>query len=390
MSAKTILVSETPGEVRAIALDNQDQPTDLAIERMHARPMKGAVLLGRVRTVHQGLQGAFVDLGHGVDGFLGLKDARPSGAVGGNDDIVDYVKEGDAVVVKVTRDAVEDKGPRLKAVPNYEGHTDGMNAPCSLKDAPDLLSRCLSEWAGVQTSHVIVDGVDAYRRAQSISPIDVTAHQGSTDLFAAYGCEGIFDDTLEPVVPLAAGGNIIVSETPAMCAIDVNTGACTPLEVNLHAATAIARQVRLRDIGGRIAVDFLSMRKKAQREQVLRALKRAFSSDPATIEISGFSPFGLVEVIRSKDGASIAEVLSGTTASLQPSAETVALRALAALVNTGGGQKVLKCAPTVQQAITGHLSDARMAAEARLGFDIRCAPVTDWPQTKYEIVEAKP
>ena len=134
----------------------------------------------------------------------------------------------------------------------------------------------------------------------------VRRYAGAAPLFAAAGVESAISQALDRRVPLATGGHLVIEHTEAMTTIDVNSGTrlasasleTTALQTNLQAARAIPRQLRLRNIGGIVVVDFIDMEDPDHREQVMAALLDAARGDPARFRASGFSPLGLVEISR--------------------------------------------------------------------------------------------
>ncbi len=119
---------------------------------------------------------------------------------------------------------------------------------------------------------------------------------------------------LDPEVPLAGGGSLAIEPTRALTAIDVDAGAARdPLAANLAAAAEIGRQLRLRNIGGLVVVDFISLDRAEARAQVMQRLRGAVAEDPAQLRLSaGFSALGLVELARQRRGRSLAEAVAGS------------------------------------------------------------------------------
>ena len=135
-------------------------------------------------------------------------------------------------------------------------------------------------------------------------------HTGSLALFEQEGIEPEFEALPHRRVPLPSGGTVIIERTEALWAIDVNTGRnvsgssaeATILATNIEAAAEVARQIRLRDLGGLLIVDFVHMEEASQREQVLAAFQRALAGDPSSVRLTGFSDLGLVELSRRQIG----------------------------------------------------------------------------------------
>ena len=137
-------------------------------------------------------------------------------------------------------------------------------------------------------------------------------------IFHAYNIEPEIERTLRRKVWLPSGGSLVVDQAEALIAIDVNTGrfvgsvelAETVLTTNLQAAEEVARQLRLRDLGGIIVVDFIDMDNPRHRQQVMKAFEEALKRDRAKIKVHSISPLGLVEMTRKRTGESLAGLLT--------------------------------------------------------------------------------
>jgi len=146
----------------------------------------------------------------------------------------------------------------------------------------------------------------------------VEFHRGAAPIFDLYGVEDEIERALQRKVDLKSGGHLVIDQTEAMTTIDVNTGAFTGhrnleetvLKTNLEAAQAIARQLRLRNLGGIIILDFIDMPSDDHRAQVLRALEREFARDKARIQIHPFSPLGLIEMTRKRTRESLGHLMT--------------------------------------------------------------------------------
>jgi len=189
----------------------------------------------------------------------------------------------------------------------------------------NLAQRVLRDWVGDRTTRVLVD--DPYR----IDGLRVFAKQympsvmprlenftGDRPLFELHNIEQEIAAALKRRVDLKSGGYLIIDQTEAMTTIDVNTGGYvsgrsfseTIFKTNLEAAQAIARQLRLRNLGGIILVDFIDMADEAHREQVQQELGHALEQDRTKVRISGFTSLGLVELTRKRTRDSLAQQLS--------------------------------------------------------------------------------
>ncbi|HTY49445.1 MAG TPA: ribonuclease G [Steroidobacteraceae bacterium] len=147
--------------------------------------------------------------------------------------------------------------------------------------------------------------------------VRIELYAGVRPLFDLHGLEEELARALDRKVPLKSGGHLVIDQTEAMTTIDVNTGAYvghrnleeTIFRTNLEAAVAIARQLRLRNLGGIIIIDFIDMADAAHRKQVLAALERALAADRAQTHIVSLSPLGLVEMTRKRTRESLEHLL---------------------------------------------------------------------------------
>ena len=142
-------------------------------------------------------------------------------------------------------------------------------------------------------------------------------YPGERPLFDLHGIEEDLSRALSRKVDLKSGGYLIIDQTEAMTTIDVNTGSFvgrrnleeTIFKTNLEAATMLARQLRVRNLGGIIIVDFIDMRDEEHRRQVHRTLEKAMQKDPARNKITGVSELGLVEMTRKRISTSLGHTL---------------------------------------------------------------------------------
>ncbi|NQV46143.1 MAG: Rne/Rng family ribonuclease [Rhodospirillaceae bacterium] len=146
---------------------------------------------------------------------------------------------------------------------------------------------------------------------QNIKPLFESFQSGSDSV------EADVEAALAEQVSLPSGGRVHFSETPALIAIDVDAGGTarggaeeTALQTNLDAADEIARQIRLRNLGGLLVIDFVSMKRPANQSKLLDRLKSAVSGDPVPVFVGGFTRFGLVELTRKRQRATLAEVMA--------------------------------------------------------------------------------
>ncbi|MBA3563436.1 MAG: ribonuclease G [Gammaproteobacteria bacterium] len=201
-------------------------------------------------------------------------------------------------------------------------------APASLvhEDLP-LPLRVLRDLLNHDMEQVRVDAIDIFQRMQRFAQMflpdlvpRIEYYEGPRPIFDIYGIEDEIHRALDRTVQLKSGGYLIIDQTEAMTTIDVNTGAYvgrrnleeTLFKTNLEAAVAIARQLRLRNLGGIIIIDFIDMEEEAHRRQVLHSLEKSLSADYARNHISEVSALGLVEMTRKRVRESLEHVLCGT------------------------------------------------------------------------------
>ena len=204
----------------------------------------------------------------------------------------------------------------------------------------------------------------------------VEYYDGERALFDRHGVEDDIQRALQPVVTLKSGGHLVIDQTEAMTTVDVNTGSFvgrhnqedTLFKTNLEAASVLARQLRLRNLGGIIIVDFIDMRDAEHRRQVHRALEKAMARDPARSRLSGVSELGLVEMTRKRTRESLERMLCEACPScagrgLLKTVETVCYEIFreilrAARACESGELRVLACPAVVECLLDGKFFDA--------------------------------
>jgi ribonuclease G len=187
-----------------------------------------------------------------------------------------------------------------------------------------LSMRILRDLLGTEVDRVRIDNPAEFGRVRRFAETFVPAsahkveqYEGPAPIFDLYGAEDDLNRALDRRVELKSGGHLVIDQTEAMTTIDVNTGAFTGhknleetiLKTNLEAAQAIARQLRLRNLGGIIILDFIDMKNDAHRTQVLRTLEKELRRDPARTTIHPFSALGLVEMTRKRTRESLGHIL---------------------------------------------------------------------------------
>jgi ribonuclease G len=197
-------------------------------------------------------------------------------------------------------------------------------APALLHQDLDVILRTIRDLSGTEIARLVIDNRRDYQRVldfiATVMPrwhprVDLYDH--TEPIFERYGIEAQIGKALERKVWLKSGGHIIIDHAEAMTVIDVNTGRFvgktdqreTTLRTNLEAARVIVDQLRLRNIGGLIVIDFIDMEHAEDRKAVLTAFMDALKSDKARAHVLGFSELGLVEMTRQRTRESLAQQL---------------------------------------------------------------------------------
>ena len=205
---------------------------------------------------------------------------------------------------------------------NVRNLTLSSTAPTLVYEEGSLIKRSIRDLYNKDISEIVVSGEEGYREAKTFMKMLMPSHakvvQPYRDIhpiFARSGIEAQLDRMLQPQVTLKSGGYIIINQTEALVAIDVNSGRSTKehsiedtaLQTNLEAADEVARQLRLRDLAGLIVIDFIDMEEKRNNRSVEKKLKDCLKNDRARIQVGRISHFGLLEMSRQRIRASVLE-----------------------------------------------------------------------------------
>lgn len=196
------------------------------------------------------------------------------------------------------------------------------SAPMLVYEEGSLIKRAIRDLYGRDVEEIVVSGDDAYREAKDFMRMlmpshakNVKQHREPVPIFAEAGVEAQLDAMFSNNVTLKSGGYLVINQTEALVAIDVNSGRSTrehniedtALRTNLEAADEVARQLRLRDLAGLIVVDFIDMEESRNNRAVERRLKDALKNDRARIQVGRISHFGLLEMSRQRIRAGVVE-----------------------------------------------------------------------------------
>ncbi len=277
------------------------------------------------------------------------------------------------------------------------------------EDLP-LILRVLRDFVGANVEKVRIDSRETCQRmlqfADKFVPEMVTRlehYPGERPIFELYSIEDEIQKALGKKVPLKSGGYLIVDQTEAMATIDVNTGAYvghrnleeTIFKTNLEAATAIARQLRLRNLGGIIILDFIDMASEEHRQAVLRALEKHLEKDRAKSHISQVSPLGLVEMTRKRTRESLGQILCEPCPLCDgrgsiKTAETICYEIFRELLREARQysprQFVVLAAPDVVDVMLDQESNSVAQLEAFIGIPIKFQTETLYTREQYDVV----
>ena len=393
---KQMLVRVSRGQTQMVILEGP-----VLVEHYVAREESGSVAgniyLAKVRNVLPGMEAAFLDFGAPKNGVLYASDVAVDGKGNGRSTrrIENVLKEGDEVLVQVTKDAMGAKGARLTGMPSLPGRylvlvpesdsvgisrrlpdddrsrlRDVINkvrpegygvivrtaalhasaeelaadisrlrkvwdqigeesktggAPRMVHQEPDLLIKVIREHFTADFRKLLIDDAKAnetvvnYLRGTAPDLVSRVQHYvDDVPLFERYHIDDQLRKALDRKVYLPSGGHLVIDRTEALTVIDVNTGKFvgssnleeTVLQNNLEATEEIGRQLRLRDIGGIIVIDFIDMETIDNQQSVLRRLKETLAKDKTRTQVFDVSHLGLVEMTRKNVSAGLLEQFS--------------------------------------------------------------------------------
>ncbi len=400
--SKEMLINVSEGEESRVAVVCNDVLEELYIERFGTASLVGNIYKSKVVNVEPSIQAAFIDFGVVKNGFLHLSDLHPRYTGGSRDAgenigrrksvtsrplIQKCLKRGQDIIVQVTKEGINTKGPTLTSylslpgkymvlmpwmnnigvsqkiedeeqrkylremaaglkLPNNAGliiRTAAVNAskrelqndlsyltrlwgainkriekeksPAELYRESDMVLRTVRDIFDNQVSGIICDNQPICRQIEDFVSIvqprlknRVTFYDGKTPLFHKYNIEKEIEKIQNSRVELKCGGSLVIEQTEAMVAIDVNSGKYrkpdnaeqTALKINLEAAQEIIRQLKLRDLGGLIICDFIDMRENKNKHAVEKAFRDALKTDRARSRALKMSSFGLIELTRQR------------------------------------------------------------------------------------------
>ncbi len=294
----------------------------------------------------------------------------------------------------------------LESWNELKGNVRNLRTPCCVYQEPGLVERVVRDWLTEDIDAVIIDDEKSYeemkaltakisRRAQK----KLKRYDGSKNIFDHYGIGRQLDEAFRRQVPLKSGGYLVIDETEALIAVDVNTGHHKSkegkgsqedaiLEVNLEAVEEVARQLRLRNIGGLVVLDLIDMKSRKHQKQVEKAFKTALKRDRARTNVLGISELGLLEMSRQRQEESLLSMLTSTCPVCaghglvkSPLAISIELqRHLTALLKRADEEKKpfvpkILIAPAVLQRL--RTEDAKILSEMQTAFNTKLTFVAE-------------
>ena len=268
------------------------------------------------------------------------------------------------------------------------------NAPSVIYEEENLVRRAVRDMFDKDFDGIQVEGVEGFKEARDFMRVlmpsqskKVHLYQGARPLFATNGIEEMLTQIHQPVVPLHSGGYLVINQTEALVAIDVNSGRstkernveATATKTNMEAAVEAARQLRLRDLAGLIVIDFIDMDESKNNRAVEKALKDALAKDRARIQMGRISGFGLMEISRQRRRLGVIEGATEVCPHCQGagrvrSAESAALMTLRAVDieagKNGAGSINLRLCTAVALYILNHKRDYLQRMLAQRGLNV--------------------
>jgi ribonuclease E len=203
----------------------------------------------------------------------------------------------------------------VKLFTEIKEQAEKSKAPALIYRESGVVTRTIRDYFSADIDEILVDNQEVYKEAQAFFKQTmpkyekvVKFHQERRPIFSKYQLEEQIDQINEKKVPLKSGGSLVIEPTEALVSIDVNSGKSTgekgvedtAFRTNMEAAEEVARQLRLRDLGGLIVIDFIDMRDRKHMAEVEKTLKGALKGDKARVEVGRISQFGMLEMSRQR------------------------------------------------------------------------------------------
>jgi ribonuclease E len=268
----------------------------------------------------------------------------------------------------------------LRLWDDIRDHTMRSVAPALIYEEASLIKRAIRDVYSRDVDEIIVDGEEGWKAARDFMRMLMPAHAKKVilwrgdgqPLFAKHQVDAQLDAMLQPTVQLKSGGYLVINQTEALVAIDVNSGRSTrergieetALRTNLEAAGEVARQLRLRDLAGLVVIDFIDMEAKKHNAMVERRMKEALKDDRARIQVGSISHFGLLEMSRQRLRPSLNESSFTTCphcggSGLVRSTESAAIHVLRHIEEEGAKRRAAEIVLHVATSIAMYILNAK-------------------------------
>ncbi|AEB51684.1 ribonuclease G [Aeromonas allosaccharophila] len=283
--------------------------------------------------------------------------------------------------------------------------------PCKiLYEDPSLAFRVVRDFVGAELDKIRVDSRQSFDQLKRFTGEYVPElankleyYPGESPIFDLYDVENEIQRALERKVELKSGGYLIIDQTEAMTTVDINTGAFvghrnleeTIFNTNVEATAAIARHLRLRNLGGIIIIDFIDMQSEDHRRRVLHSLEQALSKDRAKTNVNGFSQLGLVEMTRKRTRESLEHVLCSECPECKgrgrvKTVESVCFEILREIIRVNraydADQFTVYAAPAVADYLHGEESHSLAELEVFIGKQVRVVSEPLCGQEQFDVV----
>ena len=273
-----------------------------------------------------------------------------------------------------------------------------------------LSQRILRDFVGTELTKILVDSRQEFENLKEFTSEYVPElteklelYEGDKPIFDMYDTENEIQRSLERKVELKSGGYLIIDQTEAMTTVDINTGAFvgrrnleeTIFNTNVEATQAIARQLRLRNLGGIIIIDFIDMASDEHRKRVLTSLEAALDKDRVKTNINGFTQLGLVEMTRKRTRESIEHILCSTCPTCEgrgsvKTVETVCYEILREITRVNraydADKFVVYASPAVADTLHGEESHALAELEVFIGKQVKIQAEPLYIQEQFDVV----
>ncbi|HUG19257.1 MAG TPA: Rne/Rng family ribonuclease [Planctomycetaceae bacterium] len=260
------------------------------------------------------------------------------------------------------------------------------SAPIDIYEESDMITRTIRDIYDGEIDTIWIDEPKAFERAREFMKIvlprqvhRIKFYEGHEPIFSQYGIEKEILKIQDKRVPLPGGGSLIIEQTEALVAIDVNSGTFriedkaeeTAFQVNMKAAAEIARQIRLRDLGGVIVNDFIDMREERHRRQVENMLRDSVKRDRARTKILRISPFGLIEMTRQRIRPSFRRSVYTDCPCCQgvgqvKTSESVAIETIRLLISAAHRESCVRVIIEVHQQVADYLNNRKRKEITRI------------------------